>query len=67
MAILKDYYEILQVHFLAEPEVIEAAYRKLAAKYHPDRNPNLMAQEKMKEINIAHDVLSDPEPRKRYV
>ena len=64
MDVLEDYYEILQVHPSAEPEVIEAAYRKLAGKYHPDRNP--ATQEKMKKINIAHDVLSDPEKRKCY-
>ncbi len=66
MDVFEDYYEILQVHPSAEPEVIEAAYKKLAAKYHPDKNPSPVAQEKMKKINIAHDVLSDPEQRKRY-
>jgi len=66
MDVFEDYYEILQVNPLAEPEVIEAAYKKLAAKYHPDRNPSPAAQEKMKKINIAHDVLSVPEQRKRY-
>ncbi len=66
MAIFEDYYEILQVHPLAEPEVIDAAYKKLAAKYHPDRNPSPVAQEKMKKINVAHDILSDTEQRKRY-
>ena len=66
MDVFEDYYEILQVHHSAEPEVIEAAYKKLAAKYHPDRNPSPVAQERMKKINIAHDVLSDTEQRKRY-
>ncbi len=61
-----DYYEILQVHYLAEPEVIEAAYKKLAQKYHPDLNKSPQAIEKMKQINIAHDVLCDPVKRRDY-
>jgi curved DNA-binding protein CbpA len=66
MDIFEDYYEILQVHPSAEPEVIKAAYGKLARKYHSDLNPNPAAEEKMKKINIAYEVLSDPEQRKRY-
>ena len=66
MDVFEDYYEILQVHPSAEPEVIEAAYKKLASKYHPDRNPSPAAPEKMKKINLAHDVLADPEQRARY-
>lgn len=62
----EDYYQILQVDRLAEPEVIEAAYRKLAQKYHPDVDKSPEATEKMKRINVAHDVLSDPERRKKY-
>jgi len=62
----EDYYEILQVHYLAEPEVIEAAYKKLAQKYHPDINKSSATTEKMKKINIAHDILSVPEKRKSY-
>ena len=62
----EDYYEILQVHPSAEPEVIEAAYRKLAQKYHPDVSKNPADQGKMKKINIAHDVLANPEQRKQY-
>jgi hypothetical protein len=61
-----DYYKILQIDPSAEPEVIEAAYKKLAQKYHPDVNASPHASNKMKEINIAHDVLSDPEQRKAY-
>ena len=61
-----DYYEVLQVHYLAEADVIEAAYKKLAYKYHPDRNKSASAMEKMKIINVAHDILSDPLKRREY-
>jgi hypothetical protein len=54
----KDYYKILQVHVSAEPEVIKAAYDKLARKYHPDVNQNPTASERMKDINEAFEVLS---------
>ena len=51
----KDYYQILQVHLCAEQEIITAAYRKLADKYHPDHNPGkeAWANEKFKGINEA--------------
>ncbi len=62
----KDYYKILQVHVSAEPEVIKAAYDKLARKYHPDVNQNPTANERMTDINEAFEVLSDPERRKQY-
>lgn len=61
-----DYYEILQVHYLAEPEVIEVAYKKLAQKYHPDLNKSIGAIDVMKKINVAHDILSDPVKRRDY-
>ncbi len=65
--IRKDYYEILGVSRNASQEEIKKAYRKLAFKYHPDRNPNdREAEEKLKEINEAFAVLSDPEKRRRY-
>jgi curved DNA-binding protein CbpA len=66
MESIEDYYEILQVHYLAEPEVIEAAYKKLAQKYHPDINKTAVAVEKMKKINVAHDIVSDPVKRRVY-
>ena len=66
MDIFEDYYEILQVHPLAEPEVVEAAYRKLAQKYHPDVNKSNSAVEKMQKINKAHDVLGHSLSRKEY-
>jgi curved DNA-binding protein len=63
----KDYYSILGVDRKATDDEIKRAYRKLALKYHPDRNPNnSQAEEKFKGINEAHQVLSDPEKRARY-
>jgi curved DNA-binding protein len=63
----KDYYKILGVAKTATPEEIKKAYRKLAVKYHPDKNQgNKAAEEKFKEMNEANDVLSDPEKRKKY-
>lgn len=62
----KDYYKILQVDPAAEPEVIKAAYQRLAKKYHPDRNKNSNANRRMQEINDAYDVLGDPAKRHEY-
>jgi curved DNA-binding protein len=62
-----DYYQILGVQKIADPEEIKKAYRKLALKYHPDRNPNNpTAEEKFKKISEAYAVLSDLEKRKQY-
>ncbi|MDT3695286.1 MAG: J domain-containing protein [Ignavibacterium sp.] len=63
----KDYYKILGVEKSATQGEIKKAYRKLAMKYHPDRNQgNKAAEEKFKEITEANEVLSDPEKRKKY-
>src|SRR5881296_933789 len=63
----RDYYKILGVDRGASREDIRKAYRKLARKYHPDINPgNKEAENKFKEISVAHDILSDPEKRKLY-
>lgn len=61
-----DYYAVLQVHPQADREVIGAAYRRLAAKYHPDVNPSPDAADKMKQLNEAYEVLSDPARRAVY-
>jgi len=63
----RDYYEILDVAKNANQDEIKKAYRKMAIKYHPDKNPdNPEAEEKFKEAAEAYEVLSDPEKRQRY-
>lgn len=67
MSTKRDYYEILGVGKNASDDEIKKAYRKLAVKYHPDKNPgDKEAEAKFKEINEAHDVLSDKQKRARY-
>lgn len=62
-----DFYEILGVKKDARQEEIKKAYRRLALKYHPDKNPgDKQAEEKFKECSEAYEVLSDPEKRKAY-
>jgi len=62
----RDYYEILDVDRNATKEEIKRAYRRLALKYHPDKNPSPDAEEKFKEISEAYAVLSDDEKRRQY-
>lgn len=64
----KDYYEVLGVSRSASEAEIQKAYRKLALKYHPDKNPDHKeeAEAKFKEISAAYEVLKDPEKRARY-
>lgn len=63
----KDYYAVLGIDKGAGPDQIKKAYRKLAVKYHPDKNPgDHQAEERFKEITEAYAVLSDPEKRRQY-
>lgn len=63
----RDYYEVLEVGRTASQEEIKKAYRKMALKYHPDKNPdNKQSEEKFKEAAQAYDILSNPEKKQRY-
>jgi curved DNA-binding protein len=63
----KDYYKVLGVRKDASEQEIKKSYRKLALKYHPDKNPgNKQAEERFKELSEANEVLSDPVKRKKY-
>lgn len=66
MAGQPDYYEILQVHPSAEPEVVQAAYRRLSLKYHPDVYSGPDAHQRMALLNQAYQVLSDQSQRAAY-
>ena len=63
----RDLYEVLELKKGASEDEIKKAYRRLAKKYHPDLNPgDKTAEQKMKEVNAAYEVLSDPEKKQRY-
>ena len=67
MATKKDFYEILGCTKSSTPDELKKAYRKLAIKYHPDKNPdNPEAEETFKEISEAYEVLSDENKRAQY-
>src|SRR5688500_19124215 len=64
---VQDHYKVLGVERKASQDEIKKAYRKLARKYHPDKNPgDAKAEERFKQISQAHDILGDPEKRKEY-
>jgi len=63
----KDYYQVLGVDRGADEQTIKRAYRRLALKHHPDKNPDdAQAEERFKEINEAYEVLGDPDKRAKY-
>ena len=62
----KDYYKILGISRGASEEDIKKAYKKMALKYHPDKNKSAGAEEKFKEIAEAYEVLSDPQKRQVF-
>jgi molecular chaperone DnaJ len=63
----RDCYEVLGIERTAEPEEVKKAYRKLALKYHPDKNPgDKTAEEQFKELGEAYEILSDPQKRALY-
>ena len=67
MAEKRDYYEVLGLKKGASEDEIKKAFRKMAMKYHPDRNPgDKTAEEKFKEVNEAYSVLSDPDKKSKY-
>jgi curved DNA-binding protein CbpA len=62
----RTHYQTLQVDVEADSDVIATVYRRLAQRYHPDRDPGPEAERRMRELNAAHAVLKDPEQRARY-
>ena len=63
----RDYYDVLGVNKSASPEELKSAYRKLAVKYHPDKNPDdKVAEDKFKEASEAYGILSDKSKKENY-
>lgn len=62
----QDLYTILEINKNASKEEIKIAYKKLALKYHPDKNPNMNTTEKFREIQTAYEILSDENKRAQY-
>jgi len=63
----RDYYDVLGINKNSNPEEIKSAYRKLAVKYHPDKNPNnKSAEDKFKEASEAYGILSDKSKKENY-
>ena len=68
MAEKRDYYEVLGLKKGASEDEIKKAFRKMAMKYHPDKNPgDKTAEEKFKEVNEAYSVLSDPDKKSKWI
>lgn len=63
---VRTLYQVMQVDPYADPEVVEAAFKRLALKYHPDRSTAPDAAERMRELIEARDVLTDPRKRRQY-
>lgn len=63
---MKDYYQIMELTREATEADVKRSFRRLAVRYHPDKNPSKEAENLFKEINEAYEVLSDPERRSRY-
>ena len=63
---MESFYDILEVSPNASQETIKAAYKSLAQRYHPDKNPTQEAADRIKKINVAYETLSIPEKRLRY-
>ena len=61
-----DYYSILETSIDASPEEVKKAYRRMALRWHPDRNPGVDTLARMQAVNEAHLILGDPEARARY-
>ncbi|MEA2622573.1 MAG: hypothetical protein QOH61_1483 [Chloroflexota bacterium] len=62
----RTYYQVLQVDVEADADVIATVYRRLAQRFHPDRDPSDEAERRMRDLNGAYAVLKDPEQRARY-